>query len=345
MMTWHLICMKDCTGAISPGPRSGKDCKMFTNVEFRNFEDAAGSILEFIQQRYGFRVCMVTRMQRDRWTVLRVEGESDRISVGDDFNWHDSICSRMIRDEGPRIAPRISDVPAYVDAPMRSRFDVKSYIGIPVQAGCGKFIGTLCAIDDAEHPELDDSELPLLELLAALLAGYVRQEIASNELERRNERFRFEAMTDALTHLPNRRAWQEKIAKEQQRSIRLGDTRFICVVELTDLAEINEREGFPAGDELLRRTALILRYAVRNSDFVARVGGDEFTILGIQCDSIESEEVSERIRSSLSRADISAAVGTSVSRPTETHDEVWKKAGLAMCSDRRTGRRAGCRSS
>lgn len=314
---------------------------MITHAEFRNFDDAAVAVLRFLRQRFDFDLWMVTRAHHDRWIVLRAESGVHQIEKGDEFKWSDSICSRMVRGQGPRIASRVSDVEAYIDAPIRECFSINAYIGVPLQTACGKFFGTLCGIDAEEHPEIDESELPMLELLGSLLAGYVKNEIENNELERRNERFRFEAMTDVLTHLPNRRAWEEKIDKEQSRSVRLGDTTFISIIDLDELKQTNDRDGHAAGDELLRKTALILRYAVRNSDFVARVGGDEFAVLGIQCDAIEADEVSERIRSSLAGAGINASVGTSVGRPSDSHEEVWRNADVAMYSDKKAGHRAG----
>mgnify|MGYP005840468145 CR=1 FL=1 len=309
------------------------------NTEFRNFDTAAAAVMNFLMQRYGFGLWMVTRVIQDRWIVLAAEGDRFGVKPGDSFVWTDSICSRMVLDQGPRIAKRCDDIPAYIDAPIRSRFDINAYIGVPLQTNNGRFLGTLCAIDDVEHPDLEDSELPLVELLGGLLAGYIKNEIENNELERRKERFRFETMTDALTHLPNRRAWQETIRKEQQRSKRLGDTTFISIIDLNDLKETNDSKGHAAGDELLRKTALTLRYAVRNADFLARIGGDEFAVLGVQCDSIETGEVSERLRSSLGTAGISASVGTAVGRPSDTHQEVWENADAAMYRDKKAGRR------
>ncbi|HMB37640.1 MAG TPA: sensor domain-containing diguanylate cyclase [Wenzhouxiangellaceae bacterium] len=316
---------------------------MTTLKEFSDFDSAAFAVLQFLHQRYGFGLWMITRVKEESWVVLSAEDQSFGVKAGDTFEWSDSICSRMVRDEGPRVAGRCDEIPAYVDAPIRSRFDINAYIGIPLQTSCGRFFGTLCAIDNVEHPELDDSELPLLELLSGLLAGYVRNELENNELERRNERFRFEAMTDALTHLPNRRAWEEKLGKEQQRSRRLGETTFISIIDLNELKEINDRKGHAEGDELLRKTALALRYAVRNSDFLARVGGDEFAVLGIQCDSIEPDDVSDRLRASLQSVDISASVGTAVGRSSDTHCEVWHNADAAMYRDKKSDGRVGCR--
>lgn len=321
----------------------GGDDRITMNTEFRNFGAAATAVMAFLQERYGFGLWMVTRVVQDRWIVLAAADEKYGVKAGDTFVWSDSICSRMVLGQGPRIAQRCGSMPAYVDAPIRSAFSINAYIGIPLRTRCGRFFGTLCAIDDVEHPEIDDAELPLLDLLGGLLAGYIRNEIENNELERHNERFRFEAMTDALTHLPNRRAWQETIAKEQQRSKGLGDSTFVSIIDLNELKEINDREGHAEGDELLRKTALTLRYAIRNSDFLARLGGDEFAVLGVQCDSIEPEEVSERLRSSLRKAGIGAAVGTAVGRPSDTHTEVWENADAAMYRDKKAGRRVDCR--
>lgn len=311
-------------------------------TEFRDFDAAAAAVMKFLQARYGFGLWMVTRVIQDRWIVLAAEDDRFGVKAGDVLDWRDSICARMVREDGPRIAGRCDDIPAYADAPIRSRFDINAYIGIPLQTNCGRFFGTLCAIDDLEHPEMDDTELPLLELLGGLLAGFIRSEIENNELERHNERFRFEAMTDALTHLPNRRAWAETLEREQRRSKRLGETTFISIIDLDELKAVNDRKGHAEGDELLRKTALALRYAVRSSDFLARVGGDEFAVLGVQCDSIDPEEVSARLRCSLQKAGISASVGTAVGRPSDSHTEVWASADAAMYRDKRKGRRVGC---
>src|SRR6056297_3327927 len=319
-MRWHLICIRTKQQISNLEVRvitGGRSVFMTTLKEFSDFDSAAFAVLQCLHQRYGFGLWMITRVKEESWVVLSAEDQSFGVKAGDTFEWSDSICSRMVRDEGPRVAGRCDEIPAYVDAPIRSRFDINAYIGIPLQTSCGRFFGTLCAIDNVEHPELDDSELPLLELLSGLLAGYVRNELENNELERRNERFRFEAMTDALTHLPNRRAWEEKLGKEQQRSRRLGETTFISIIDLNELKEINDRKG--------------------------HADGDEFAVLGIQCDSIEPDDVSDRLRASLQSVDISASVGTAVGRSSDTHCEVWHNADAAMYRDKKSDGRVGCR--
>lgn len=315
---------------------------MSVDTEIATFEQAAAAALKFLRNRYGFGLWMINRLRQDRWVVLHVEDTCHGIAVGDEFRWSDPIGSRMMQEQGPRIAARVADVRGCVDASLRERLGIKAYIGIPLCAANGRFLGTLCAIDTEEHPELDESELPLLELLAAMLAGYFRSEIEATDRARRDERFRFEAMTDALTHLPNRRAWEEKLDREENRSIRMGDSTFISVIGVGALAAVNARDGRSAGDELLRKTSLVLRYVVRNSDFVARIGSDQFAVLGIQCDSVEPDDISDRIRTALAQAGIGASVGTAVARPSDSNAAVWRKAGAAL-PDRKARRSHGCR--
>jgi len=316
---------------------------MSTKTEFITLDAAASAVLQFLQDRYGFGLWMVTRVMPDRWTVLAAIDNRFGVKAGETFESADSGLLRVVHERGPQIARRCEDLPAYIDASIPSRFDINAYIGVPLRTDCGRFFGTLCAIDNVEHPEIDDAELPLLELLGGLLVGYIRNEIASNEQERQDERFRFEVLTDSLTHLPNRSAWEKAVENEKQRSRRLGDTTFISIIDLIDFKEINKHEGPEKGDELLRKTALALRYAVRNSDFLARVRDDEFAVLGNQCDSIDPDDVSARLRSSLENVGISISVGTAVGRPSDSYRDVWDNANAAMRRDRKAARLVGWR--
>ena len=312
---------------------------MFNNKEFVNFESASEAVLKFLYDRYSFDLWMVTRVRDDRWILLRTKGNARGLSDGADLVWSENICWARIRDAGPSIASGSADIPSYVRASIGQHFDIRSYVGMPIQTSCGRFCGTLSAVGSDTHLEFGESELPLLELLAGMLAGYARKEIESHEFERRSERFRFEGMTDSLTHLPNRRAWEDKLGREQVRSVRIGDSTFISIVELKDLEEIHARDGHAAGDEMLLKTAVVLRYSVRNADFVARLGDDEFAVLGMQCDTMETGEVSERLRSSLASAGIRAAVGTSLGQPSASQAEIWRYAVDAMRSGRKSNRR------
>lgn len=88
---------------------------------------------------------------------------------------------------------------------------------------------------------------------------------------------------DALTGLPNRRAFDSALQDQWTLTSRDGIDSYVVVVDLDDFKQLNDRHGHAAGDEALRQVAQALRKSVRATDFVARIGGDEFGTILIRC--------------------------------------------------------------
>ena len=88
-----------------------------------------------------------------------------------------------------------------------------------------------------------------------------------------------EAVTDSLTGLGNRRAFEEDLARERSRLARHGRPLSLAVIDLDGLKEINDTRGHGAGDDALRAMAGALGKALRREDTTYRVGGDEFAVL------------------------------------------------------------------
>ncbi len=110
----------------------------------------------------------------------------------------------------------------------------------------------------------------LFLLLVALLLAQLRL-----MLRRERELSR----TDALTNLPNARAFREVAEGEIARSQRYGQPLSLAFIDIDDFKRVNDSSGHGAGDDLLKRVAATIRDNLRSSDFVARYGGDEFVIL------------------------------------------------------------------
>jgi diguanylate cyclase (GGDEF)-like protein/PAS domain S-box-containing protein len=87
------------------------------------------------------------------------------------------------------------------------------------------------------------------------------------------------ARYDALTGLPNRRIFMEALVQTAVRARRDGRLFAVLFLDLDHFKDVNDTLGHPAGDELLRSVAARLRGVMRESDFVARFGGDEFAVL------------------------------------------------------------------
>lgn len=95
----------------------------------------------------------------------------------------------------------------------------------------------------------------------------------------RSEQLLWASEHDALTGLPNRRAFQNHLQASALRAMRSGCKLGLLVVDLDHFKHVNDTLGHPAGDALLQTLAKRLRSAIREGDFVARVGGDEFAII------------------------------------------------------------------
>jgi diguanylate cyclase (GGDEF)-like protein len=92
-------------------------------------------------------------------------------------------------------------------------------------------------------------------------------------------RARHGEMSDALTGLPNRRAWREALDHEVHRRRRTGRPFCLVMIDLDNFKQLNDTQGHPAGDHHLRRCAAAWRAELRRIDILARVGGEEFAVL------------------------------------------------------------------
>ncbi|WP_119964361.1 sensor domain-containing diguanylate cyclase [Simplicispira lacusdiani] len=295
-----------------------------------DFEAACRAVLAFLHQRLGFGLWMVTRTEGDDWIVLQAEDHGYGVAPGTVLRWADSFCLEMVRGHGPRVAPDAQAVPAYRDAPINLQIPIQAYVGVPLVQADGSLFGTLCGIDPARQPAALAQEQSLIELLGTLLSSVLQAELRLAQEARRSERLALEANTDAQTQLANRRAWDEHLAREEDRCRRYGHPAAVLVIDLDGLKQVNDSAGHAAGDALIAQAALALRKAARESDIVARLGGDEFGILAVECDPAGAQALLERTRQILAEHLVPASVGLASRTPGSGLPGAWKSADARM---------------
>jgi len=116
------------------------------------------------------------------------------------------------------------------------------------------------------------------ELVARVGTGRRIMEM-HREIQEKNELLEAAARTDFLTGLPNRRAVEEYAVKQLGGAIRHGYPLWVILADLNKFKAVNDRYGHPAGDEVLKRFAAILKKNTRTSDICGRLGGDEFVLV------------------------------------------------------------------
>jgi diguanylate cyclase (GGDEF)-like protein len=133
---------------------------------------------------------------------------------------------------------------------------------------------------------------------------------------------------DGLTRLYNRRHFDERLEKEIERARRYGRQVTCVLIDVDALADVNERYGHRAGDEIIRSISDILLAETRASDFVARYGGEEFALILPETTGSDAGILSERIRRSAAScavrsgdADVSVTISCGVaSYPDHARD-------------------------
>src|SRR5690606_32234048 len=144
---------------------------------------------------------MTTRREGEDWILLQVEDHGYDIPAGTVLRWSDSYCSRMVRGEGPQIAPIASNIEAYAQAPINQQAPIGAYIGIPLVCSDGSLFGTLCAIDPDPQPESIAAELPFIRTMARLLMTILCAELNALDEARLQERVNTLFMIDPTTGL------------------------------------------------------------------------------------------------------------------------------------------------
>lgn len=157
------------------------------------------------------------------------------------------------------------------------------------------------------------------------------------------------ALTDGLTGLLNHRAIHERIRHEFERYRRYGSFLSLIVADFDDLKEFNDTHGHPVGDEVLRDLGDIFRDASRESDVLARYGGDEFVILLPQTNAKNALKMAERIRLRVEqhvfsinelklKGTISVGVATVPEKNITSSLELLESADKALYEAKRSGK-------
>lgn len=176
------------------------------------------------------------------------------------------------------------------------------------------------------------------------MAQQIGQQMA--ELDASHNAMSHLAHHDALTDLPNRRMFTQRLAQALERARRSGSHCALLFLDLDGFKRINDAHGHAVGDQVLQAAARTIVGAVRSSDTVARLAGDEFTVL---CEHLDSEAAALQIVGTLRRAfdapldvggspmQIAPSIGLAVfPRDGQDAQTLLAKADAAMYRSKRT---------
>lgn len=169
----------------------------------------------------------------------------------------------------------------------------------------------------------------------------------NTELTEANRALAQAAVTDGLTGLKNHRAFQESLHSLVQMAERLRQPLSLIMLDIDYFKQFNDSFGHPAGDELLRQVAQVLRDSARAYDVAARYGGEEFALLLPNTTLEQAVQVAERLRLAIQAIQnphraISASLGVAVYRFGTAPATLLYEADAALYRAKRDGRNRVC---
>ena len=206
---------------------------------------------------------------------------------------------------------------------------------VPIQRS-GTLMGTL-ELYLRYWKDLTDEQTDLLVGVAAQTALAIRHAQLFQAQED-------SALTDELTHLPNRRYMAQRFLQEMQRSRRHHKPMAFMMIDLDHFKEVNDKHGHLTGDAVLAQVAKILNSGVRESDVCARYGGEEFAVILHETSEAGARILGGRIRAKVEAAEFASGLKRTISMGVAASDEpallgsLIEKADEALYAAKQGGR-------
>ncbi len=245
------------------------------------------SVIQLLKESFGYTYMSIYLL------------DGDMLHLGAQLGYPESQIIREIpvsagvigRTARRRETQFIRDVGADADF-LQASYQVRSEIAVPLIKD--KNVLGVLNVESDRQAALDESDVKLLEALA----GFVAVAIDNARLHAEVKRM---AMTDVVSGLANRRAFDETLQTEILRANRYRHPLSLIILDLDSFKEFNDKWGHPAGDVRLREIADLLRLNVREPDLAARYGGEEFAIILPNTSKAGAVRLAERLRRSAQR--------------------------------------------
>jgi diguanylate cyclase (GGDEF)-like protein len=254
---------------------------------------------------------------------------------------------------------RFADNPLVTDGP-----GIRFYMGTPLLTPDKQALGTLCVID-SQPRQMESARVAALEILSRQVVAQLelrrvalelKQEVANRDvyleqlqgyqqdLEKTNLELQRASLTDGLTRIANRAAFDRRLEEEVYRAQRYKTGLSLAMLDVDKFKEYNDSFGHPAGDGVLQEVARLLRSRARPSDLVARYGGEEFAVILTATGRDSARSVAESLRATIeggvfpNRA-ITVSVGVAaLGGPIADPDTLLQAADKALYAAKRGGR-------
>jgi diguanylate cyclase (GGDEF)-like protein len=250
---------------------------------FQSFSEAADSVLEVLENALPTAKILVGELNPDDGTCRVVDARGEvfaTIERGSALRW--TVQQANGNGTGDRRG-------GMLDPELLRALDVKSYLAVPLDTSNGTTLGTLCAMG-AESGLFTQDHADLLTLCGRLL-NYEWESVKWRaDLRRMEVQLRDPERTDKVTGLPNRPSLIAALDREWELVKRGNLTSWVLVAWMRDLDSVRRSYGDAMADLLMKDVAEVLSGTIRRTDYVGRVGANQFGVVLVGCKGPEGAQ-------------------------------------------------------
>ncbi len=261
----------------------------FSN-EDKFFESCLINLAQVFDSRYSF-IGLYSPGDKSKITTYAVWA-GDRFVDNFEYDLKGTPCDDVLNFKVELIAE--DAVRKYPDDKILADMNIESYYGAPLVSPSGEKMG-LISVMDIKPMIINKGTAPILKIFANRIALELQRNQEEKDLLGMADQLSYQASHDVLTGLVNRREFEVNMKSALDRAITNDIEHALIYFDLDQFKIVNDTCGHMAGDELLIQLASRLSSVVRDCDTLARVGGDEFGILLLDCSMPQACEIAEKL--------------------------------------------------
>jgi diguanylate cyclase (GGDEF)-like protein len=318
----------------------------------KGFEHKVIQLLDMGLERFGLDIGILSKIEQNDYIIQScIAPASFSIKTGDQFDLSATYCSITCAAKGPVALEHVAKDAKLAIHPAYKAFSLESYIGIPIRLN-DELYGTLnFSSPNPIHRKFLDTDIDALQLMASWIEVELIRIEQEKQLHVLNQELKHQADYDSLTNIPNRRGMYKNLQKSLNQLSRTRGECTIAIIDIDYFKKLNDTCGHQAGDEKIVHVVNKITESIRDYEFVARIGGDEFLLWLPDTNQEKSAVVFQRIMQNIATlstilGSVTVSIGAchfdfsnkSPSDFTELIDALMSKADTALYEAKKNGR-------